>query len=219
MNGLHDLGGMHGFGPVIPEREGLLFKEDWHRRALALVIAMGASGKWSLDESRFARESLPPADMVTLSYYERWIAALTALLYQYGLVSEEELRNGKPDATVPKSSPALTADKVSGVLARGAPVDRPLDREPRFRIGDMVRARNINAPTHIRLPRYTRGKVGEIILYHGGHIFADANAHEKSGRAEPLYTIRFTAQELWGVNADPHHSVTVDLWEPHLEPA
>ena len=107
MNGLHDLGGMHGFGPVVPEREGLLFKEEWHRRALALVIAMGAAGKWSLDESRFARETLPPQDMVTFSYYERWIAALTALLYQYGLVSEAELRTGKSDANAPKSSPCL----------------------------------------------------------------------------------------------------------------
>ena len=111
------------------------------------------------------------------------------------------------------------ADKVAEVLARGAPVSRSLDREPRFRIGDKVRARNINPPTHIRLPRYARGKVGEIILYHGGHVFADANAHDKSGRPEALYTVRFTARELWGADADPHHSVTVDLWEPHLDPA
>lgn len=170
MNGLHDLGGMHGFGSVIPEREGLLFKDDWHRRALALTLAMGASGKWTLDESRFARESLPPKDMISLTYYERWIAALTALLYRYELVSDAELQTGRPDPNAPKTSPALLAKNVPDVLARGAPVTRPLNNNPRFKIGDKVRTLCINPSTHTRLPRYARGKTGEIILYHGGHV-------------------------------------------------
>jgi nitrile hydratase len=219
MNGLHDVGGMHGFGPVVPEPEQLRFHTEWHKRALALTLAMGASGKWSLDESRFARESLTPAEMITLSYYERWVAAMTALALRYGLVTEEELRSGRPDPASPQETPALPAERVAEVLRRGAPVERKIDREPRFKPGDRVRARNINPPTHTRLPRYARGKVGEIVRYHGAHIFADVNAHQKGAAAEPLYAVRFTASELWGPQGDPRQSVTIDLWEPHLEPA
>ena len=219
MNGLHDVGGMHGFGPVIPEAEKPIFHAEWHKRAMALTVAMGASGKWSLDESRFARESLTPREIITLSYYERWIAALTALALQYGLVTEDEVRSGQPDPNASQMTPCLAADKVAEVLAHGAPTERSIDREPRFELGDRVRARNINPPTHTRLPRYARGKLGEIVRYQGAHIFADANAHRKGARAEPLYAVRFSAAELWGPEGDPRQSVTMDLWEPHLEPA
>jgi len=219
MNGLHDVGGMHGFGPIVPEAETPVFHEAWHRRAMAITLAMGAAGQWSIDESRHARECLPPADMMSLSYYERWIAALAALLVKHGLVTEAELREGKPAANAPKATPALRVDRVAEVLAKGSPVARPLDREPRFKSGDRVRARNLNPPTHIRLPRYARGKQGEIVLFHGGHIFADLNAHRRDAPAEPLYAVRFTAAELWGLQGDPRQSVTLDLWEPHLEPA
>ncbi len=219
MNGLHDVGGMHGFGPVIPEAEKPIFHAEWHKRAMALTLATSASGKWSLDESRFARESLTPKEMITLTYYERWIAALTRLALQYGPITEEELRSGRPDPALPRMTPALRADMVADGLRRGAPVERKIDREPRFKSGDRVRARNINPPTHTRLPRYARGKLGEIVRYQGAHVFADANAHQKNAGAEPLYAVRFTATELWGPQGDPRQSVTMDLWEPHLEPA
>ena len=219
MNGLHDVGGMHGFGPVIPEAEKPIFHAEWHKRAMALTLATSASGKWSLDESRFARESLTPKEMITLTYYERWIAGLTRLALQYGLITEEELRSGRPDPASPRMTPALRADMVADGLRRGAPVARKIDREPRFKPGDRVRARNINPPTHTRLPRYARGKLGEVIRYQGAHVFADANAHQKNASAEPLYAVRFTATELWGPQGDPRQSVTMDLWEPHLEPA
>lgn len=219
MNGLHDLGGMHGFGPVIPEPEKPVFHAEWHKRALAITLAMAGWGRWSIDESRHARECLPPKDMVSLSYYERWMAALAALMLRHGLITETELRSATPDAGTERLTPALPAEKVAEVLRRGGPTLRPLDRQPRFQVGDRVRARNINPPTHTRLPRYARGKLGEIVLYHGGHVFADASAHQKNAPAEPLYAVRFTARELWGEDADPRQSVTLDLWEPHLETA
>jgi nitrile hydratase len=219
MNGLHDLGGMHGFGPVIPEPETPVFHAPWHKRALAITLAMGGWGRWSIDESRHARECLPPKDMTSMSYYERWMAGLTDLMLRKGLVTADELRNAAPDDPTAKLTPPLAASKVAEVLARGAPTSRALDRQPRFKPGDRVRARNINPTTHTRLPRYARGKMGEIVFYHGGHVFADANAHQKNAPAEPLYSVRFAARDLWGAEADPKHSVTIDLWEPHLEPA
>jgi nitrile hydratase subunit beta len=219
MNGLHDLGGMHGFGPVIPEPETPVFHEDWQKRALALTLAMAGWGKWSIDESRHARETLPPKDMVSLSYYERWIAALTDLILRHGLVSEAELSRAAPDAGSQPATPPLPAARVAAVLAKGGPTSRALDRQPRFKPGDRVRARNINPEGHTRLPRYARGKLGEVVLYHGGHVFADASAHQPNSPAEPLYAVRFTARELWGEAADAKHSVTLDLWEPHLDPA
>lgn len=218
MNGLHDLGGMQGFGPVVPEPETPVFHAEWHKRALAVTLAMGAWGRWTLDESRHARETLPPKDMVGLSYYERWLSALVALMLRHGLVTEAELSAGKP-GTDAAETPALPAARVAEVLGRGSPTDRPEARPPRFKPGERVRAKNLHPATHTRLPRYARGHVGEIVLDHGAHIFADANAHRKDAPAEPLYAVRFSARELWGPDADARQSVTIDLWEPHLEPA
>ncbi|WP_088348580.1 MULTISPECIES: nitrile hydratase subunit beta [Rhodomicrobium] len=218
MNGLHDLGGMHGFGPVIPEPERPVFHAEWYKRALAMTVAMGNWGRWSIDESRHARETLPPADMVNLSYYERWTAGLVTLLLRHGFVTRDELREGRADANAARETPALTGPEVAAVLARGSPSARDLDRPPRFQPGDRVRTINAHPPTHTRLPRYARGHVGEIVLYHGPHVFADARAHRKDAPAEPLYAVRFAARELWGPGAEAGHSVTINLWEPHLEP-
>lgn len=219
MNGVHDMGGCHGFGPVIPEPETPVFHAAWHKRALAVTLAMGAWRRWSIDESRFARESLPPKDVLGFSYYERWLGGLVTLMLRHGLVSEAELRTGTPDAGTPPATPALAEAQVAPVLARGAPTARASSQLPRFQPGDRVRARNMHPPTHTRLPRYARGHVGEIVLYHGTHVFADANAHRPDAAPEPLYAVRFAARELFGPEADARQSVTIDLWEPHLDPA
>lgn len=219
MNGLHDLGGMQGFGPVIPEPETPVFYQPWHKRVFAVTLAMGALGKWPLDESRHARESLPPEDMITLSYYERRLAALVALMLKHGLISEAELRDARASPDAASATAALPAANVAAMLSQGAPTVRPLARRPRFQPGDRVQTLNNHPATHTRLPRYARGRTGEIAMYHGAHVFADANAHRKDAPAEPLYAVRFAARELWGAEADPRQSVTIDLWEPHLEPA
>lgn len=219
MNGVHDMGGMQCFGPVLPEENEPVFHAEWEARALAVTLAMAAWGKWNIDASRHARESLPPADYLRFSYYERWIAALAKMMVEHGLVSPEELESGRPDPDSPMARPPLDTAKVHEVLRRGGPTARPLARAPRFALGQKVRAINSHPLGHTRLPRYARGRLGEVVLLHGPHVFADQNAHFLGENPQHLYAVRFTAQELWGPEASPRDSVTLDLWEPHLEAA
>jgi nitrile hydratase len=224
MNGVHDMGGMQGFGPVQPEADEPWFHAPWERRALGLTLALGASGQWNIDQSRSARESLPPAVYLGSSYYEIWIRALEVLLLQRGLVSDEELRRGEPiDAPRPLAR-VLRADEVAAALARGSPTTRPGDGAARFEPGDRVRALNLHPRGHTRLPRYVRGHVGTVSLVHGRHVFADRDAASPPGapfddRPEWLYTVVFDGHELWGPHAEPGSSVSVDAWEPYLEAA
>lgn len=220
MNGPQDLGGMHGFGPVLREENEPLFHAPWERRAFALTLAMGATGAWNLDMSRHARESLPPATYLASSYYEIWTRGLERLLVDRGLVTADEIAAGRalaPPAPLPRGP--LAADKVAAGLARGAPTDRPASEPPRFAIGDRVRTKVMNPTGHTRLPRYARGKVGTVAMHHGAHVFPDTHAHGEGEAPRHLYTIVFEGPELWGAEADPTISVSIDAWDSYLEPA
>lgn len=224
MNGVHDMGGLQGYGPVQIERDEPLFHADWERRALGLTLAMGASGQWNIDASRAARESLPPATYLSASYYEIWIRGLERLLRERGLVSAEELRRGEAlDAPRPLAR-VLRASEVDAALARGSPADRPCTGPARFAVGDRVRARNLHPRGHTRLPRYVRGHVGTITRLHGCHVYPDRHAATAPGvpfddRPEWLYAVTFDGAELWGPQAEPGTTVSVDAWEPYLETA
>lgn len=224
MNGVHDMGGLQGFGPVAPETGEPLFHAAWERRALGLTLAMGATGQWNIDLSRAARESLPPAVYLSASYYEIWIRALEQLMLQRGLVGADELAQGEPLRAPRPLARVLQADAVAATLARGSPVSRPSAAPARFDPGQRVRARNLHPPGHTRLPRYVRGHVGTVTLVHGAHVFADRHAATAPGapfddHAEWLYTVAFDGAELWGPSAEPGTSVSVDAWEPYLEAA
>ncbi len=217
MNGAADLGGMMGFGPVKPEPEGEPFHAEWERRTLALTLAIGAAGRWSIDASRYARESLPPPEYLTSSYYAIWIKALERLLVTSGLVASEELDRGvalRPGGPVR----VLRADEVPAVLAAGSPYERPVDTPPRFAVGERVRTRNMHPSGHTRLPHYARAKLGIVERVQGAHVLPDTNAHGAGEHPQWLYSVRFTGQELWGDDADPGHSVLIDAWECYLEP-
>lgn len=219
MNGAQDLGGMMGFGPVVPEPDEPIFHGEWEKRVLAATLAMGATGAWNLDQSRHARESLPPVDYLSFSYYEIWLAALIRLLEQRQLVTEEELAAGRavtPARPVPK---ILARDKVAAVLAAGAPLAREREEPAEFRPGDRVIARNIHPFGHTRLPRYVRGRPGVIHAVHGAHVFPDSHAAGRGEDPQWLYSVAFAAADLWGPQADPTLTVHVDLWEPYLERA
>jgi nitrile hydratase len=177
---------------------------------------MGGAGLWNLDQTRSARESLPPAQYLASSYYRIWLDGLSKLMLERGLVTREELREGRMREAPVKTS-VLTPDRVAAALARGAPTARPTGAA-RFAGGDAVRTREINPPTHTRLPRYCRGKRGAIVMLHGAHVFPDANASGGGEDPQWLYTVRFDGAELWG----PHTSaaaVHVDCWEPYLDMA
>ena len=218
MNGVHDMGGMHGLGPIAREAEEPVFHAPWEGRAFSLNIACGAVGRWTLDASRHQRELIPGPAYLTMSYYEKWIAGLTELLVATELVSREEIDTGRPARGSPKTTPPLTADRVTAVLAWARASRREIDAEPRFAIGEPVRARNINPVGHTRLPRYVRGHEGAIIAHHGAHVFPDTNAHGLGEQPRHLYQVRFEARELWGDLADRRGAVYLDLWEPYLEP-
>lgn len=212
-----DIGGRTGYGRVEPEPEDARFHADWERSALALTLAMGATGSWNIDMSRSARETLP--DYAHLSYYQIWIGALEQLMLARGQVLPDELAAGRmlhPAAPVAR---VLTADAVPAVLARGSSTARDGGPAPRFAVGDRVRTRGHTVPHHTRLPSYARGKVGTIEHAHGAHVFADAHAQGLGECPEPLYTVVFDGAELWGAEAAPGLRVSVDAWQSYLEPA
>jgi len=218
MNGVHDMGGMHGLGSVAPEANEPVFHMRWEARALALTLAAGACGRWNIDKSRFARERIPGPDYLRMSYYEKWIAGLETLLTETGLVSREELAAGRSASRVADVSPPLIADRVAATLAQGGPTERKVTVEPRLSVGERIRARNLNPTEHTRLPRYVRGKCGTITRRHGAHVFPDANAHGRGEQPQHLYQVRFEGRELWGEQAIGPGAVYLDLWEDYLEP-
>lgn len=206
-------------GPLRPERDEPVFHQRWEGRVFALVRAMGAFGRWNIDASRHQRELIPAAEQLRMSYYERWLAGLAALLVRHGFVTEEELASGKALPGVAPLTPQLRAADVSAFIARGSPASRESTRAPRFSQGQRVRARNLNPSGHTRLPRYVRGKSGIVDRVHGVFVFPDSNAHFRGERPGYLYSVRFEAQELWGEEPAPGDAVYVDLWEGYLDAA
>ena len=219
MNGGHDLGGMMGFGPVNPEAAEPVFHEDWEARVLALTLAMGALRLWNIDTSRHARENMHPGLYTTMSYYQIWLAGLSRLLVQAGLASPEEIATGASiDAPLALDNKLMARD-VAKVLAAGGPSLRHARTKALFKSGDQITTRNLNPCGHTRLARYLRGHTGEVVHVHGAHVFPDASAHGKGECPQWLYTVRFSARQLWGDEARTGDCVHADLWEPYLVPA
>lgn len=222
MTRVHDMGGRFGDGAVVPEPEEKRFHADWHARALAVTLAAGALGRWNLDMSRFARESVPPGDYMRFSYYEKWMAGLADLLVESGEITPEELAAG--DATESGLDPrALRSDSVPAALSRGAPTVRE-GPEPAFAPGQAVRVRRpadsrLVEGGHTRLPAYAAGATGTILRCHGCHILPDAHAHGLGEAPEPLYSVAFEAAELWAAPEGAGDEVVIDLWESYLDPA
>lgn len=218
MNGAQDLGGMQGFGPVVPDADEAHFHEAWEPRAFALTLAMGATGSWNLDQGRFARESLPPAQYLASSYYSIWFEALVKLMLERAQVTESELVDGCLREAPRPLTRVLHADAVAGALAKGSPTERAAPAPARFAAGDAVMARTMHPRTHTRLPRYVRGRRGTVVSLHGAHVFPDTHARGEGEAPCWLYTVRFEARELWGDDTTAS-AVYVDCWEPYLEPA
>jgi len=218
MNGIHDMGGMQGFGPVQPEPNEPPFHSKWEARALAMNRSMSYAKVWTIDRSRAAIEEMPPHDYLTMTYYQKWVLRLEKLLIESGLVGADEIAAGhalRPGQALPHT---LTADKVATALRRGS-YARPTDTAPRFKAGDRVRTRNINPTTHTRLPRYARGRSGTIDCIRGFHVFPDSIVTGQGEDPQWLYSVLFEGRELWGESADPTLKVSIEAWEPYLEPA
>lgn len=233
MTRVHDMGGRFGDGPVVPEPgDRAVIAKDWHRRALALTLAGGATGLWPLDQARRAREQLAPKDYARFSYYEKWLAGLADLLVETGAVTPDELaiaseRVCDDSATPGGSAPALSdralrAENVAALLARGGPSARASDVPVLFVPGQQVRtlrpAANRHVPGgHTRLPAYAAGATGTVLRCHGAHVFPDTNAHGLGEAPQPLYAVTFPASQLWANPEHPRDSVVIDLWQSYLE--
>ena len=217
MNGVHDMGGMHGMGPIQQEQNEPVFHARWEARVFALNRAVGAWGKWNIDALRHQKEQIPAVEYLRMSYYERFLVGMTELLIKSGLVSAAEVQSGKPARGSKKVTPALTADKVPVLVAKGAPASRNTPAAPKFRVGQRIRARNINPAGHTRLPRYARGKFGTIERDHGVFVFPDTNAHFLGENPQHVYSVRFAARELWGDQVSSQDVVYVNLWDDYLE--
>jgi nitrile hydratase beta subunit len=219
MNGVHDMGGMDGFGKVEAEPNEPTFHQEWEGRVMAMVRALGANGGFSIDAQRFAREMLPPAVYLTSSYYQKWYLALEQMMRERSMIGADEVAAGHSLRQSPplKRGRFLMQD-VPRVETRGS-----FAREPRtpanFSIGDRVRTKNINPVTHTRLPRYVRGHVGVIERNNGCHVFPDTNAHGLGDNPQWVYTVLFDGRDLWGNEADPTLKVSIEAFEPYLERA
>jgi nitrile hydratase beta subunit len=219
MDGVHDMGGMDGFGSVKPERDEPVFHAPWESRVLAMTRAMGAANGWTIDMQRFAREQLPPAFYLSASYYEKWFFAMRQMLLNYGLIDDAELAVGRAlRPAAPLKRGAFTLADVPRVMRRGK-FDRSANAPAQFKAGDRVRGRNIHPQTHTRLPRYARGHVGVVERVQGCHVFPDVSAQGDREQAQWLYTVTFDGRELWGADADATLKVSIEAFESYLDPA
>jgi len=203
-----DLGGQNVRGAIVPEPEGELFHAPWEPRVMALVVAMGPTGLSNIDMNRAARETLP--NYRDLSYYEIWLAALEKLLLQKGVLGDAP----------PAPKQVLRADLVAAVIGKGSPAARAPVGPARYALEDRVRTVAAQPEHHTRLPAYARGKVGVVERVHGAHVFPDTNAQGLGESPQWLYTVAFDEKELWGAQGPKQHStISVDAFEPYLEPA
>ncbi|MEM7171319.1 MAG: nitrile hydratase subunit beta [Pseudomonadota bacterium] len=225
MDGVHDMGGMHGFGAVPYEKDDPAFHHDWERRVWGLCQSTSLPDFVNLDYDRHNLERMPPAHYLSQSYFERWLYNLTTMLLAGDFVSLEEVEKGKAalagvqgsaqengrrdDAAGPES-----ADPFAHEVYR-----RDVSAEAQFKIGDGVMTGSPGQSGHTRLPRYARRKSGQIHLHHGAHVLPDSNAANLGEAPTHLYTVAFTAQELWGEGASARDKVFLDIWECHLTAA
>jgi nitrile hydratase len=224
MDGVHDLGGMQGFGPVEREENEPVFHAAWEAEVLAMQRAGGARGLFNIDEFRHGIERMGPAHYLRATYYEKWLDGVTRLLLEKGVVGAAELAarlaffEQRPDAPAAQPLTAPLPPRPPANPNWAQDVIRETGAAPRFAPGDPVRTREMHPHGHTRLPRYARGKRGVIHRCHGIHVFPDTHAHGQGEQPQPLYSVRFDARELWGESAEPSQSVHIDLWESYLLP-
>jgi nitrile hydratase beta subunit len=223
LNGVHDIGGMDGFGAIQRETNEPVFHEPWESRVFGMFLTGAGMPPQPLDAGRHRLERLDPVKYLSSSYYERWLAMMESALIETGTLSQNEIEArvqqfaAAPDLPVPRREDPARAERIANVFRAGRPATRTIRPKPHFAIGDKIVTRNHNPHGHTRLPRYARGKHGVIVAHHGAHVFPDANAHGLGENPQHLYTVRIAMRELWGGDAEPNESVLIDLWESYLE--
>ena len=221
MNGIHDMGGLQDMGPVRREENEPTFHAPWEGRVYAMMRALRTQrGLWNLDASRSGIESLPPIDYLRMSYYERWFTWMLKTLVASGNVTQAELESGAPQPGSPRRpTPLVTVDAAPTFAETRGSARRDVAAPAHFKAGDSVCARNVHPTHHTRLPRYVRGKCGDVMVDRGVYVFPDTNAHQQGEQPQHLYSVRFRARELWGDAASARDCVYLDLWDSYLERA
>lgn len=217
MNSTHDLGGTRGHGPI-DRSQKVDFLHNWERKVFSMTLSCGMLGKWNLDESRHARETMKPSDYLNGSYYEHWLHGLEELLLAKGLIAKQELETGSCSSQALHI--AVPAHRILNILSTGSSAAMKTRQPPKFMVGSQVLVKNFNPKSHTRAPQYIRGCLGVVVKHHGAHIFADQ--HAKTGEKMPmhLYNIRFASKKVWGSeDAEANATLHLDLFERYLEPA
>jgi nitrile hydratase beta subunit len=221
MDGVHDMGGMHGFGEVVQPGGELVFHQDWEPRVFALHMLIADERLGAGPGGRATREEMDPADYLAASYYERWLWSAERRLERAGTIVAGEvegmmrrLSGGEP---APTSAETDMAARVVAELGTRHPM-RPADaRAVRFAVGERVRVRRMHPAGHTRCPRYARGAAGEVRGVRGLDRLPDRAVYGEPAEPEPVYSIAFSSAELWGPGEDAAWTVRLDLWESYLE--
>ncbi len=222
MDGIHDMGGMHGFGPIPVEDDGPKFPEPWMGRVLANTLALSPHLGGNVDQFRHRIENIAPAAYLASSYYERWFTSMVIGVHQHQLLTDDELAQvllGQSPDLDSLDVDALPPESVAALTDSPTGYQRDMDGNPAYAVNDQVRARTEHRPGHTRLPRYVRGRLGRIVSDNGNAHLPDEHADTGTKLLQRLYTVEFAARELWGETANPRDTVRLDLWESYLEPA
>jgi len=223
MDGIHDLGGKHGFGRVDRELDEPVFHERWEAAVFGISVVAQVTGVVrNIDQFRHAIECIDPRAYLDHGYYGRWMGGLEALFVEAGVLATTEVDararelGAEPDDLV-AARPRSDAGSID-YAPLAAEAQRTVSIDPRFAVGDVVRTRSHGVAGHTRLPAYARDRAGTVIARHGGWVYPDSNAHGEGEAPEHLYTVAFSGAELWGEDAEPGVTLNLDLFEPYLEP-
>lgn len=211
VDGIHDMGGMHGFGPVEPEADEPVFHEWWEARTLALSLVTSLAGLRSTG-IRLGVESLDPATYLASSYYERWARSLERALVDAGTLTAAEIEDRAATVAVGPTASAATDGEMVETARRMLNTPGPTSGVPvegRFAAGDRVTVRRMAPADHHRCPRYVRGVTGVVTRAGIGW------PHPGSDEPEAVYTVAFAMGDLWGDDAEPGR-LHLDLWERYL---
>lgn len=218
MNGVHDLGGMDNFGPIVREENEPVFHESWERRIFALTIAMFPAGYCQVDEIRRTTENIAPAIYLQAKYYQKWLLALESIVLEKDILTKEEIETGRAIRSEGGFKlPAVSKEMIEYAFANPLPANIDIEITPKFKSGDEIIAKNMHPLHHTRLPRFIRGRRGIVEKDHGVFLLADTNAHGGPDKAQHVYTVKFTARELWGDDAPAKDTVCIDLHDDYMD--
>ena len=222
MDGIHDMGGMHGFGPVEEEENEPTFHAAWEGRLLAICFGTSVPVPGGF---RNNIENLDPTFYLASSYYEKWLHARIKGLIDAGAITQGELQSAFERIGTQAGGPVGVVEEVAPADEPGARAKSAARRElpevsgHRFGLGERVRARNTHPAGHTRLPGYIRGKVGEVVRTYRHQRFQDAEPMSDHAGPQPVYAVRFEGTEVWGTSAEANSSICLDMWEAYLLPA